>query len=1318
MNSNKTENNDIDIHVDWLYKGKFKLKRKQISSLNTTTTTASKGNNNINIDTSTNRNNLSGTTTSINSHSNTGTATPVEIPLRENSTNPGSVKTRNRSVSISNAALQNSNKGSRNNLENCNKDSKGKSRGTGIKNVSTSDDSNSKSSDKEIRRSLSLNEKFSSSTKPTSSTTTSTISSTLPATSTTSSKSIFGSIFNKKKLNLTPNSASSNTNHNNSNPATNQLFTKSTNKSNNSELPLSVSTKSVSTTSTNSSNINIPITPDKETGFKKLRTKSLDNTNDKNVFINSLINQDLLEQNDHHAIYSPIPFENNHNTILDENISISDESNTRNISNNNINTENIEVLIDNINKIPIKRVTFSVDKFVNDPPQQLPTRKPKQGNILIPSDMTDELPSIQQGISGISNNSNPSTNPSSSSSSSSTTSGNAKNIKDTTEYKVALDIHRRMLVEALKHQEEAHLAAVRIANEVANYEKVRSHSSTHNTNSTNTNTNSEVVENVHNIVVKEIDRPIHLHEHHFESESDSLGELETSEMTLDIIYTRCCHLREILPIASTLRQVKGRTAPLQILKFLNPKPTLVDILSFCDFISITPINTIIFDNVNLSSEMFKILIKSIYKSKVIEKLSLRNVIIDKENWLLFCKFLLINKSITKIDLSQTHQKFKITDYSTNKLIDPNDLYCLRHKLNWNLLINVITKREGKPIEELLLNGIKFTQIPLTICQNLLNALSLQKNSTANTRLRLGIASSDISIDCLKIILIWMSSKNHIGIPVQGVDISHNDISNFVKTLVSRLSSLPFDTIEYFTFNNCQINSSYDMALLLKYLSKLPNLKFLDLSNMPQIFPDILPYIYKYLPRFVNLKRFHLDNNNLTFKQMAVVCNILMKCQNLSHISLMQPSSVQQVPITSGDDQLKTMDVPINIDDTAGNNESLANKPFSRNNVWATIYGMVKNLPNLIALDVNYDQASEEIKSRIALCLMRNMNKAMDSNFQIDELSLQDDLLFDGTLITDSADAVFVKLSNLNELMINNDNSQNKDIISKKYLLKKYFENLQRVHEKVLHEIDTMFEKRNNAELTLQSKENLVRLSLLEKNLAHILDLFVNTPQLAQILTALKVKMPCIQNKHFESSQQQIMENDNQQRIMENNMETNMETDNSTVTIIPEATRPHLMATDSGRTIDVFTGKPVLFRRSSTTSIHGKEQEQEEGELHKWGFFVQQQHDIYPGNIAETHLPPPSGTPASTIQTTDSSPTTPTTPTNPSQSSQKTLITKIPSGHELRSAIIKAKGIDSIEDLIQNVSDEQVTLDTIYGDSVKVTETYDKLIQNLSVSRNK
>ena len=53
-----------------------------------------------------------------------------------------------------------------------------------------------------------------------------------------------------------------------------------------------------------------------------------------------------------------------------------------------------------------------------------------------------------------------------------------------------------------------------------------------------------------------------------------------------------------------------------------------------------------------------------------------------------------------------------------------------------------------------------------------------------------------------------------------------------------------------------------------------------------------------------------------------------------------------------------------------------------------------------------------------------------------------------------------------------------------------------------------------------------------------------------------------------------------------------------------------------------------------------------------------------------------------------------------------LITKIPSGTNLRTAIMRAKGIDSITDLISNVNSHEVDLESIYGGESTATDTGD------------
>lgn len=903
-------------------------------------------------------------------------------------------------------------------------------------------------------------------------------------------------------------------------------------------------------------------------------------------------------------------------------------------------------------KIRLKRVTFAVDKFDCDPPQQLPSRKPKMGNVLVPEDMISDVPPISLGIT----NGNPSPQQqqqqqqqahleqqlqataaaAAASSSTPVSQREPRYTKDSKEYKIALDDYRRALKESVKHQQEAHFAAKRIESEVASF---KASSSLGRINSpkwsqqVENDTTATVVDD--KVASLSIDKPIHMHENHFNEytkESSNMDAKNESETTLDVVYTRCCHLREILPIPSTLRQVKGKTAPLHTLKFLNPKPTLIDILSFCDFISVVPINIVIFDKVSLTPEMFQIVLMSLVNSTVLEKLSVRNVPINQGGWRLLCKFLLENKSLVRLDISQTKKRQDL----------PEILH--RDNMDWSLFSQVLTKRTGKPLEELLMNGIKFQNLPIEQLEILLESFG---KANSKSPLRLGVATSDINTDCIKCIFNWMSKYK-----VQGVDLAFNDLSELVKVMVSKLSALELKNLEYFTLNSTNISSAYDLALLLKYLSLLPALKFLDISNLPQTFPDVLPYMFKYLPRFPKLNRINLDNNNLSFKNMSMLCNILGKCNNLTHISIQSQTTVFDA-IGPNNDMIKT---PEDLEQF---------KRFSRNTFSASLYALVKDSPNLVILDVDYDNITDDIKSRIALMLMRNMNKNIDSNFQIDELSTQDELIFDGSLVTETAEEVLKRINN--KEILNTDPT-------KRYLTKKYCEKLQKLHLKVQYKIDDMFEKRSSGELPLQEKENLLRLLLLEKNLTNILEIYANIPHLSQILGPSSTQLPSL--KHVSSEQA---------------LSTPVSAEHEI------AARPHLMATDSGRVIDVITGKSLLVDSPSNVSrVGSRRQEEEEGELHKWGFFVQQQRSIYPEH--ESRRP-------ERVQHNESASSGSERSNNTAKSdklAQPILLPKIPSGTELREAIIQAKGIDSIDDLIKNVNKEQVELESIYGSSLRST----------------
>lgn len=916
----------------------------------------------------------------------------------------------------------------------------------------------------------------------------------------------------------------------------------------------------------------------------------------------------------------------------------------------------------NLEKVDLRRVSFALDKFHHEPAQQLPSRKPKIGDIVVPGDLISEEPKISIGITTTDDKAtcNPKI---------------PKYSKDSREYKMALENYKRLMKESERQQQEAHRVAERIASEVTGFRgrsgSLFGQNSLVNkvlpsTASSDSNLSDPEVTSLNTRVADlTIDKPIHQHATFFETEGNDssttgLGGSEKNgvhnELPLDVVYTRCCHLREILPIPSTLRQVKGKVAPLHTLKFLNPKPTLIDILSFCDFISITPIQVVVFDNVNLNSDMIQIVLSSLINSTTIEKLGLRNVVMNSKDWEMMCKFLFCNKSIIKLDISQTKVKGELP------------LECYRHNMNWPLFCNVLRERKGRPLDELLLNGLRFCDMPFKFFKELLMTFA-SLNTTHNKRL--GMASGILSDECVSFLFDLMSQFD-----LQGVDLAYNNFDPYIKLVIEKLSTLKFENLEYFTINGCVISNIQYIGLLLKYLSRLPNIRFLDLSNLPDMFPSIFAYLYKYLPLFPSLQRIHFDSNALTYKQMIMLCEILQKCPKLAHVSMKHQLSLPDAI----KDQLPSKDPDLE-----------KTKLFAIKTLGAALYGFCRDRPSLLGLDVEFGEISDEIQSRIAVTLVLHMNKAIDSNFSQDDLTSQDELLFDGKVISENAEEV------LNRLVDHNPNDSDP---TKIYLLKKFYERLEALHFEVQKKIDLMFERRNSDALPLKEKENLLRLLLLEKNLSNIMKLFASTSA-AKILTTSeldslqKVKSvssgtpspttlsPTVsEQQHHHHNRRPFLKHLDSDGIFGINSYSPKSPDTESNAM------PHAMASESGKIIDATTGQALLNKNSSSTSLLVKKQEHEEGEFHKWGFFVHQKGTINPVTYDKSPTPPSGNNGASSDIT------------NNNETEIPKIIPTVPSGNELREAIIKAKGIDSIDDLIKKVSEDDHGLKKIYGESLK------------------
>ncbi|WPK22872.1 hypothetical protein PUMCH_000092 [Australozyma saopauloensis] len=827
--------------------------------------------------------------------------------------------------------------------------------------------------------------------------------------------------------------------------------------------------------------------------------------------------------------------------------------------------------------LTLKRVTFAVDQLEKDPQQQIPSRKPRRGNVLIPEDLVAPTPRLNQGISATD---------------SARTAAEPKYSE--ADLLRAKEAQKRALMEAEVHATEAHLSAKKLALQVAQHKHLKI---------------ASVMEEDDLAPARElieIDKPLHVHESHFAPENPQETVSAEEELSLETLYTRCCHLREILPIPATLKQLKNKSRPLPVLKMLNPKPTLIDVLSFSDFISITPINTVIFDNVTLTTEMLKHVLGSLLHNEGLEKLSLRNVPIDATGWVYLCEFMSRNTNVKKLDISQ--QKIKLSSKQT----------ALRSSMNWNLLIESLMVRKG--LEELVMGGCKLSD---DIFQRLLN------DALALGTYRLGVAGTELNTRKCEIITDWISRPDSacVGIDVAFNDLSKGQLRPFIDTFLSKDVKLIF-----FSLNSTNLTNVDEVAELLWALVRVKTLRFLDLSSVPELFPGVILKLAKTLPLFESLRRIHFDLNELTTQSIDAIADILPKVPRLVHVSL------------------------------------LGNRNLDRGSV-GSLYTAIKS-SDIFTLDLDYDLVPPEFSQRLALYLMKNLDKFIRPDINdIGVDSEQEDVMFDGSLLMETAE----------KMLLESDKTPGQeDLKVQKIVTNALIDRTRTVRKEIHIIIDKLFEKRNSGELSFEGKETLLRFCLLDASLEKLLSMFEEKAKLFSGTPLSPTPTPSYENgtqidqitvKPKQLHESSVALIDSGPILMAKNSRPCVHPPLQ----INEAFEPHSVVIDASSDgknvpVDYFTGKPVLMKSASQTSVYAKQQELEEGEFHRWGVFVQhrQGDDKVPETLAheggKADLP---------------------------------LLGAVPSGSELREAIIDAKGIESVTQLISKINNNRVSIENIY-----------------------
>lgn len=450
------------------------------------------------------------------------------------------------------------------------------------------------------------------------------------------------------------------------------------------------------------------------------------------------------------------------------------------------------------------------------------------------------------------------------------------------------------------------------------------------------------------------------------------------------IYKRCCQLREstvmsrikeqISKPAATLAEAPGTVA---IIDLSGTRMQLQDIQTFGDWLAIVPVRKLVLDNCALSDEALRIILSGLsgcknpeqaklnrkLKTKVtgspgreqmgiIQKLSLKhNPDITGAGWRHIALFLHLSRSLKAIDLSGIPfpktpadlSRSSTTSSGSNTTV--NGVSGKTSELG-ALIARAISERLGDKLEELILSDCNLTTANVNDIVDCAMKCKIR---------RLGLADNNLDQEAIGHVVRYVVS----GL-CEGLDLGGNDLHRRVNVISEALDD--DNPLFAVSFAGCHLDSK-DLEIILNNISRLKNLKFIDLSSNQQLFAaknNAVPIFRKMLPKLSALKRIHLTNVGLTSDHVIALAEILPDCPSMCHISILDNQNLQHA---------------MNSKDGSSQEEACA--------FFASLMTAVRVSHTIVAIEIEVPSAdsSEVVKalaSQVVAYSLRNMERsAMD-----------------------------------------------------------------------------------------------------------------------------------------------------------------------------------------------------------------------------------------------------------------------------------------------------------------------------------------------------
>ena len=369
------------------------------------------------------------------------------------------------------------------------------------------------------------------------------------------------------------------------------------------------------------------------------------------------------------------------------------------------------------------------------------------------------------------------------------------------------------------------------------------------------------------------------------------------------IYRRCCQLREtpvlkrivdqISSPSSTLAESPGTVAALDLSNF---PMTSQDIATFSDWLAVVPVRKLILENCALADDSVRAILAALLSTKtveqmryrrrrnrrsdspdmkderwgVIEKLSLKNnPKIGPQGWRHIGLFVHLSKSLKAIDLSGIpFPKSRAPPDGSTESNKPQP-----HNI-CNIFSDALAERfAGDHLEELLLSE----------CKPSVDQVKRICEAAAKMGLRrLGFANNSLTREGLEHVVEYFKAGS-----CEGLDLGGNPIKDDLDLLTDAIE--PEQPFYALSLADCDLNPTV-ICRLLQALTRLHNLRFIDVSHNPELFsvqPNALGAFRRFLPKMPSLKRIHLADVDLSPDHVIGLAEILPECPSLCHLSILE-----------------------------------------------------------------------------------------------------------------------------------------------------------------------------------------------------------------------------------------------------------------------------------------------------------------------------------------------------------------------------------------------------------------------------------------------